>query len=73
MNKVQTDHENYVRDLNSNAVLNVDVVSYNAYKKQRDNMLKSRDEINMLKNEMIEIKSMLMSLMTSINKNNNLG
>lgn len=73
MNHIKTDHENYVRDMGSNAVLNTDVTSYNAYKKQRDIMLKSMTEIDTLKNEIIEIKSMLISVMTSINKNNNLG
>lgn len=73
MAKVKTDHENFVRDLDSNAVLNTDVASYNAYKKQRDHMLKYMTEIDVLKNEMIEIKSLLLTITTSINKNNNLG
>ena len=70
MNKVKTDHENYERDLESNAVLNNDIASYTAYKKQRDNMLRTMSELDILKNEMVEIKSMLSIL---INKNNSLG
>ena len=70
MNKVKTDHENYERDLESNAVLNNDIASYTAYKKQRDNMLRTMSELDVLKNEMVEIKSMLSIL---INKNNSLG
>ena len=53
MNKVKTDHENYERDLESNAVLNNDIASYTAYKKQRDNMLRTMSELDILKNEMV--------------------
>ena len=59
-------HTNLVRDTNSNAIVNVNKSEYQLYMKrikaresQRDEMTSMVKEINSLKQELFEIKSML--------------
>jgi len=61
---------NLVRDAKSNAILNTDSSSYQDYrvnakkrKKEYDDIQSAVREINILKNEMCEIKSMLLKLL----------
>lgn len=61
---------NLVRDAKSNAILNTDSSAYNDYmanakkrKKEYDDIRCAVREINILKNEMCEIKSMLLKLL----------
>ena len=63
-------HSELVREQNSHAVINTDTTTYNNYisvmenkKKQRDQLRDAVREINSLKCEMHEIKSLLMQLM----------
>lgn len=63
-------HNELVREQNSHAVINTDTTAYNSYMRMMENKKKQRDqlrdavrEINSLKCEMHEIKSLLMQLM----------
>ncbi|OUU50237.1 MAG: hypothetical protein CBD35_03645 [Verrucomicrobia bacterium TMED175] len=63
-------HSELVREQNSHAVINTDTTTYNTYMRMMENKKKQRDqlrdavrEINSLKCEMHEIKSLLMQLM----------
>ena len=69
--KVKED-KSYCRDMNSNAIINVDSNSYNDYIKNKNRILEEKKRIENLENEVIEIKSSLndikMLLTTLINK-----
>lgn len=61
---------NLIRDAKSNAILNTDSSSYQDYmanakkrKKEYDDIRSAVREINTIKNEMCEIKSMLLKLL----------
>ena len=63
-------HSELVREQSSHAVINTDTTTYNNYMRMMENKKKQRDqlrdavrEINSLKCEMHEIKSLLMQLM----------
>ena len=63
-------HSELVREQSSHAVINTDTTAYNSYMRMMENKKKQRDqlrdavrEINSLKCEMHEIKSLLMQLM----------
>ena len=63
-------HSELVREYSSHAVINTDTKTYNSYMRMMENKKKQRDqlrdavrEINSLKCEMHEIKSLLMQLM----------
>ena len=63
-------HNNLVRDVNSHAIINKDKNAYNLAKRRAEEAQKQRDEIrgasreiNNLKCEMHEIKSMLKTLL----------
>ena len=64
--------KSYCRDMNSNAIINVDSNSYNEYIKNKNRILEEKKRIENLENEVIEIKSSLndikMLLTTLINK-----
>jgi hypothetical protein len=63
-------HNNLVRDMNTNAIINKDKNAYNLAKRRAEEAQRQRDEIrgatreiNNLKCEMHEIKSMLKTLL----------
>ena len=63
-------HTEYVRDEKSHAIINTDTSTYVGYMRMMENKKKQKDqlrdavrEINTLKGEMHEIKSLLMQLM----------
>lgn len=59
---IKTDHQNYYRDPMSNAIVNVDKEGYDAYKKQKDILLRSKNviqEVDEIRKEMNEIKELL--------------
>ena len=63
-------HSEYVREEKSHAIINTDTSTYTSYMKMMENKKKQKDqlrdtvrEINTLKCEMHEIKSLLMQLM----------
>ena len=55
-------HKNLYRDENTEAILNADNIGYNNYLKLRDEKLKQKNEIENLKKELSEIKSLLKEL-----------
>ena len=64
------DEPGYVRDLNSRAILNVDSSGLEAYKLQKRARLNQKnqinrltDDVNQLKEEMSEIKNLLVRLL----------
>lgn len=60
------DYPEFVRDKKSNAILNIDSVSLNKYKEERNkliNMNKVIKEHEKMKNDISDIKSMLIELM----------
>ena len=59
-------HTNLFRDEKSGAIINRDSIGYQNYIRMRDERKKQRDEINQLKNDVDEIKRLLVEL---INKN----
>tara|TARA_Y100000034_G_C6892643_1_gene410959 strand:- start:448 stop:663 length:216 start_codon:yes stop_codon:yes gene_type:complete len=52
-----------VRDLTTNAILTTDLKSLQAYKAGREQRKQQAEDINMLKEEMSEIKAMLQKLL----------
>jgi len=54
-------HDGLVRDLNTGAIINQDVSAIDARKKSK-HLSSALDDINMLKNEVSEIKSLLREL-----------
>ena len=64
------DHNNLGRDVNSNAIVNTDLSAYEravsrsrAAQKNKDELRDAVRDINSLKSEMHEIKSLLMQMM----------
>jgi len=69
MEKLQLQDTNkYVRDKDSKAIISSDRNSLSAYKAQRErakHIQSSLDDINMLKSEMIEIKTLLTKILNN--------
>ncbi len=57
-------HDGLVRDENTGAILNYDVSAIEARRKTR-NLGSALDDINMLKEEILEIKSLLRELVSN--------
>ena len=55
-------HTHLIRDEESHAIINTDVENYRLTMKRRQILRTQRDEINSLKNDMSEIKSLLKKL-----------
>ena len=55
-------HKNLYRDENTGAILNADNIEYNNYLKLRNEKLKQKNEIDNLKKELSEIKSLIRRL-----------
>lgn len=51
--------KSYCRDMNSNAIINVDSNSYNEYIKNKNRILEEKQKIENLQNEVEQIKSSL--------------
>jgi hypothetical protein len=56
-------HKNLYRDENTGAILNADNIEYNNYIKLKQEKLKQKNEIDSLKKELSEIKSLLKELL----------
>lgn len=56
-------HPNLYRDENSGAIINYDAHSYNQYMNIKKNKENQQQEINQLKNDINEIKSILKELL----------
>jgi hypothetical protein len=59
--KVETD-TSFVRDMNTNAIINIDNQALHAYKLKRKANKKLYDDVEDLKSEMTEIKALLVKL-----------
>ena len=55
-------HAHLVRDEESHAIINTDVKQYRLTMKRRQMLMTQRDEINSLKDDMSEIKTLLKGL-----------
>jgi len=55
-------HNNLFRDENTGAIVNCDTYEYNQYIRMKSERQKQKDEINELKKDVHEIKSLLMEL-----------
>tara|TARA_B100001093_G_scaffold516482_1_gene595366 strand:- start:13180 stop:13389 length:210 start_codon:yes stop_codon:yes gene_type:complete len=60
--KVQ-DHENYVRDSSTNAIINTDIKSYKQYMTKINAQRQTKEDIRDLQNEMSEIKELLIKIL----------
>tara|TARA_Y100001970_G_scaffold22048_1_gene25378 strand:+ start:21289 stop:21489 length:201 start_codon:yes stop_codon:yes gene_type:complete len=60
-------HKNLYRDEDSGAIINHDTNGYSEYIKMRDLKRSQKDEIDKLKNEITEIKSLLKELVNNSN------
>ena len=60
--KVQ-DHEDFVRDSSTNAIINTDVKSYRQYMKKINTQRQTKEDIRDLQNEMSEIKELLIKIL----------
>lgn len=58
-------HTNLFRDEESGAIMNLDTAGYQEYIKKRNMKQKQREEIDNIKNEIDEIKSMLKQILNS--------
>ena len=57
------DNEGLVKDTKTSAILNVDGDGLTEYKKRREMMRKKENEIEQLKNDVSEIKSLLLQIL----------
>ena len=76
LNELKVENENGLyRDMSSGAIINKDTSSRDAYLKQRENILKSREatekntkDIQELKGELGDIKQMLAQILQNVQK-----
>jgi len=59
-------HSDFVRDLETNAVINNNKTAYQDYVNLRDQKLKEKERLDKLENEMGEIKSLLLKLVDKL-------
>ena len=62
--------DKYIRDENSNAVLNTDVQGLRAYKQKKakdETMMKIKDDVDVLTKDIIEIKNALREITRMVN------
>ena len=60
-------HSSLLRDEHSTGIVSSDTNSYELYKKRRESFRNQKNEINTLKNEVGEIKQILLTLMDKVN------
>jgi hypothetical protein len=60
------DHEHLVKDMNTQAVLNTDLTSLEAYRAQRNKLRKRDQEIEAMKEDLDQIKTILQHLVEKI-------
>ena len=60
-------HSSLLRDEHSTAIVSNDTNSYELYKKRKESFKIQKNEINTLKNEVGEIKQILLTLMDKVN------
>ena len=60
-------HSHLVRDEESHAIVNTDIETYRLTMKRREIMKAQRSEINSLRNEVSEIKQLLVQVIEKVN------
>ena len=63
-------HKNLFRDEKSGAIVNCDSSGYSQYMRLKEQKQKERDEIDQIKSDIDEIKSLLRELVNETNRNN---
>lgn len=63
-------HKNLFRDEKSGAIINCDSAGYTQYMRLKEQKQKEREEIDQIKNDINEIKSLLRELVNETNRNN---
>lgn len=61
-NYVQTEDKDYIRDLNSKALINTNVAAYHKYKEEK----RKAAELQSLKDEVSEMKALLNTILEKI-------
>lgn len=76
MDKVQTEDVNYIRDINSHALLAHDKVALMKHRNERKRLSqqslvinKMQDEINTIQDDILEIKNLLIKIAQGVNIN----
>lgn len=67
---VKTDYDDFCRDTQTNAIINTNVEKIRQYKQQRESLMKMQNlvsDVEVLKQDMSEIKSMLQLLVRDNN------
>lgn len=62
-------HKNLYRDENSGAIINCDSFGYSQYMKIKNEKRKQKEEIDQIKNDIEEIKSLLKEMLNGSPKN----
>lgn len=57
-------HPNLVRDLDTNAIINTDVIESNNYDRSRKNRQKKSEEFEIIKSEIVNLKSDISQIKT---------
>jgi len=60
-------HKNLYRDENSGAIINCDSFGYTQYIRMKEEKRKQKEEIDQIKNDITEIKSLLRQLLNGSN------
>lgn len=60
-------HSTLLRDEGSTAIVSNDINAYQLHKKRKESFLSQKNEINTLKNEVGEIKELLITLIEKVN------
>lgn len=63
MYKIVKDDISYVRDTDTNAILNVDNQALVAYKARKNNNMKIKSDVEELKGELQQIKTLLLKIL----------
>lgn len=70
--KIKIENEtNYVRDSESNAIINTNVTEYELYKQKRLQQMQSRNEIEEIKQDVRELKDLLQQMIRGLNDKSN--
>jgi len=62
-------HKNLFRDEKSGAIVNCDSAAYSQYMKMKEQKKRERDELDQIKNDIDEIKSLLKELINGPRQN----
>ena len=55
------DHKNLERDLSTTAIVNTDTIAYERYMRDKESRLDTKNELNDLRSEIEQLKSLLLN------------